>query len=170
VEQSREKDVVPIPTTIVPVTRTHDEKFKTHSWIKRTVKRILGISMDTRMERIIEYNDWVRDYFKSKGLVVLDLEAPLRISPSNRFLRDDLTKGDGLHLNSKAYKILDGIVIHPWPEKSRIPRLDNNLFVWHKRDVKFHSLSPRSLVPHTLQPFPAPVGLMPYVLSDFPGL
>lgn len=111
ISKCQEKGVFPIPTTVVPVTRSHDDKFKTHNPLKRAIKWILGISMKTRMERIIEYNDWIKDYAKQKGLIFLDLEAPLRISTTDRFLRDDLTKGDGLHLNPEAYRFLDGIII-----------------------------------------------------------
>jgi len=120
IAKCQEKGVVPIPTTVVPVTLSHDEKFKTHNPIKRVIKRILGVDMRTRMERIIEYNDWIKQYSKEKGLVVLDLENPLRISPTDRFLRNDLTKGDGLHLNAEAYRLLDGIVI-PTLEKIKFP-------------------------------------------------
>jgi len=120
IAQCQEKGIVPIPTTVVPVTRSHDDKFKTHNPLKRAVKWILGISMKTRIEQIIEYNDWIKDYAKQKGLIFLDLEAPLRISTTDRFLRDDLTKGDGLHLNAEAYKLLDCIVI-PTLEKIKFP-------------------------------------------------
>jgi len=44
-------------------------------------------------------------------LTVLDLEGALRINDSDRRLRPDLTSGDGLHLNKKAYSIIDNIVV-----------------------------------------------------------
>lgn len=110
IKQCQDRGVVPIPTTVAPVTRSHDERFKTYNPFKRIVKRILGISMKTRMQRIIEYNDWVQDYSKEQGLTLLDLEAPLRISETERRLRNSLTKGDGLHLNAEAYRLLDNIV------------------------------------------------------------
>jgi hypothetical protein len=103
--------IVPIPTTIVPVTPAHDERFKTHNFVKRIIKRILGISMATRMERIIEYNDWIKEYSAKRELVMLDLELPLRESEERRYLKSDYTKGDGLHLNQKAYAILDTTVL-----------------------------------------------------------
>ena len=106
----RENRVVPIPATVCPVTRQRDERFKTKNPLKQLIKTIRGISMQTCMERIREYNDWVKAYANEKDLVVLDLETPLRSGDPGRYLKDDLTKGDGLHLNAKAYHILDGIV------------------------------------------------------------
>lgn len=118
IEKCQQNGVFPIPATIVPVTRSHDERFKTHSPVKRIIKRILGISMMTRMQRIVEYNDWVKTYSNEKGLVVLDLETPIRIGHTERYLRGDLTKGDGLHLNDEAYAILDSVVI---PTLDKVP-------------------------------------------------
>jgi hypothetical protein len=120
IERCHVEKAVPIPSTIAPVTRRHDERFKTHNPVKRGIKRVLGITMKTRMERIVEYNDWLRQYSQEKGLVALDLEAPLRIGPTEPYLRDDLTKGDGLHLNAKAYEILDRMVM-PTLERIRFP-------------------------------------------------
>jgi hypothetical protein len=117
IDQCQRVGVIPIPATVTPVTHSLDEKFKTKNPAKRLVKRVLGISMKTKMEAIIEYNDWVKAYSKEKGLIVLDLETPLRTSSDGRFLREDLTKGDGLHLNAEAYRLLDGIVI-PTLEKA----------------------------------------------------
>jgi len=121
VNRCQATNIVPIPTTIAPVTPSNDERFKTHNPVKRIIKRMLGISMMTRIERIIEYNDWVKAFSKEKNLIVLDLETPLRIDDGNRFLRDDLTKGDGLHLNAEGYRILDSIVI-PTLDRVRFPK------------------------------------------------
>jgi lysophospholipase L1-like esterase len=60
---------------------------------------------------ILEYNDWIIMYCKNSGLCVLDLEQAVRYSAKNRYLREDLAKIDGLHINRKAYKILDKIVL-----------------------------------------------------------
>ena len=99
--------MVPIPTTVVPVIR--DESFKTR--IKDIIKRLIGRpTSDARLTGILAYNDWVKSYAQKEGLVVLDLEAPLRVSNSDRSLRKDLHSGDGLHLNAKAYALLDPIV------------------------------------------------------------
>jgi lysophospholipase L1-like esterase len=59
----------------------------------------------------VEYNDWIKEYADKKELPLLDLEKALRTKDSNRFLRDELTKGDGLHLNEDAYRLLDDTLI-----------------------------------------------------------
>jgi hypothetical protein len=105
-----EKEVVPIPTTVCPITRTRDERFITKNPVKRIIKTLRGINMHTCMDRIREYNDWIKSYAEKNKLVVLDLENPLIVNKKDRYLRDDLTNGDGLHLNSKAYGLIDKIV------------------------------------------------------------
>ena len=77
---------------------------------REVIKTLRGISMQTCMDRMREYNDWIKSYADENNLVVLDLEVPLRSEDPGRYLRDDLTKGDGLHLNANAYQILDNIV------------------------------------------------------------
>jgi hypothetical protein len=79
----------PIICTIVPVTKTH------------------SLERKGRLEGIIEYNTWVRDYAKEKNIPVIDLEAVLRISDREKALKDEYTNGDGLHLNKNAYDVLD---------------------------------------------------------------
>jgi hypothetical protein len=103
----RKHRIIPIPATVAPVTPEHDDRFKTHNPLKIIVKRILGISMMTRIERICEYNDWIAAYAETEGLPLLDLEGALRRSDTDRFLREELTSGDGLHLNNLAYQRLD---------------------------------------------------------------
>jgi hypothetical protein len=79
--------------TVVPVTKERAEK------------------EPTKMESIRDYNDWIRRYAQKENLKLLDLETALRTDPSSRFLKDDLTEGDGLHLNGKAYAILDDFLV-----------------------------------------------------------
>ena len=64
-----------------------------------------------RFDAILDYNDWIRKHCGDNGLVVLDLESAVRCSETDRHLRTDLHSGDGLHLNKKAYDILDRIVL-----------------------------------------------------------
>lgn len=64
-----------------------------------------------QIEAILEYNDWVRDLAKKENIALLDLEAALRNNDRDRFLQEELTSGDGLHLNKKAYDILDGLLL-----------------------------------------------------------
>ena len=85
-------DIQPILATTVPVTR------------KRS-------GMDQgKTDALRGYNDWIRNYAKDLRLPLLDLEAALRTDPVERYLRDDLTSGDGSHLNAKAYEILDKLL------------------------------------------------------------
>lgn len=110
IDQSREAGVILVPATIAPVTIKHDRAFETTNPLKRYVKNLLGIPMKTRMDRISEYNDWLKDYSDREGIVYLDLETPLLISKTDRFLKDSFST-DGLHLNREAYQILDMILI-----------------------------------------------------------
>ncbi len=108
IKQCREAKVIPIPTTVVPVIRPDSLKIK----VKELIKRILGRpTSETQIKEILRYNDWIKSYARKEGLTVLDLETPLHISDMDRSLRLDLHSGDGLHLNEKAYALLDRIVI-----------------------------------------------------------
>lgn len=93
VQAAQEKKRKVILATVVPVTE------------KRAA------SAPGKMEGIREFNDWIRHFTREKGLILLDLEAALRTDPKHRFLRDDLTSGDGSHLNRKAYDILDPLML-----------------------------------------------------------
>lgn len=93
VAQCKAAGIKPIVTTVVPITA-------------ELSKRIQG-----KLEAIIAYNNWVKEYTRENGMDFLDLEAPLRISDTNRALRPDLTIGDGSHLNKKAYDILDNFLL-----------------------------------------------------------
>jgi len=78
--------------TVAPVTETRAAK------------------QEGKIESIRAFNDWVRQYARDEGITVLDLEAALRTDPEKRYLKDDLTSGDGTHLNQKAYVILDALL------------------------------------------------------------
>jgi hypothetical protein len=112
IKECRKAGVIPIPTTVVPVVSSKNKSVKDQ--LKDFIKTILGIPTTGKAEQlegIFQYNDWVREYAGQEGLTVLDLEAPLRTSQDDRSLRVDLHSGDGMHLNAKAYEILDRIVI-----------------------------------------------------------
>lgn len=64
-----------------------------------------------KQEGVREFNDWLRIYAKAENIPLMDLEAALRADDQQRYLRDDLTSGDGSHLNAAAYKILDGVLV-----------------------------------------------------------
>ena len=75
--------------TVAPVTETRASK------------------QEGKIESILAFNDWIRRYANEQNITLLDLEAALRKDPETRFLKDELTSGDGTHLNRKAYDILD---------------------------------------------------------------
>jgi hypothetical protein len=93
VAQCKVAGIQPVLATVVSVTNEHSQR------------------KPGRLEGILEYNDWARSYTREAGINCFDLEAALRISENNRKLRQDLTIGDGLHLNAKAYSILDKLVL-----------------------------------------------------------
>lgn len=112
INDCKEMDVIPIPVTVVPVTRLHSFKLILIDIIKGRNPFLMGNPFCHRRNRaILEYNDWIREYCGKSGLSFLDLEAAVRYSEKNRFLREDLAHIDGLHVGSKAYKLLDQIVI-----------------------------------------------------------
>jgi hypothetical protein len=93
VQEIREKNIIAMLATVVPVTRER-------------AQRAPG-----KQEGIREFNDWLRAYAQQQGLPILDLERALRADNKERYLRDELTSGDGSHLNHKAYDILDKLLI-----------------------------------------------------------
>ena len=119
IEECQRKDVIPIPATVVPVTRLHSFKQFMIDIVKgRNPLRYGSPFSNKRNEALLEYNDWIRIYCKKCGLSVLDLEAAVRYSEENRYLREDLARLDGVHINKSAYKILDQIVIPTLEEVS----------------------------------------------------
>ena len=92
VARIKQAQIQVILATVVPVTR------------ERASKRA------GQTEAIWQFNDWIRAYAKTEGLILLDLESSLRQSPEHRYLREDFTSGDGQHLNIKAYHILDRLL------------------------------------------------------------
>jgi hypothetical protein len=60
-----------------------------------------------KIEGIRAYNDWVHEFAQRERIPVLDLEAAMATQDGRRFLRDEWTSGDGLHLNAQAYQALD---------------------------------------------------------------
>lgn len=112
IEECQANDIIPIPTTVVPVTRLHPfKKFLIDIMKRRNPFKYGNPFQSKRNKSILEYNDWIRFYCKENGLVFLDLEATTRYSKQNRYLREDFSKIDGLHLNKKAYRYLDNMVI-----------------------------------------------------------
>lgn len=85
----RSHDITPILATIVPVTKERDLK------------------EPKKLEAVLAYNDFIREYAANEKIAVLDLEEAARITETDRHLRDDFAAPDGLHLVRKAY--LEGL-------------------------------------------------------------
>ena len=112
VAECRKHSVIPIPATVVPVTRLHSFKKVMIDIVKlRNPAKYGNPWRYRRNEAILSYNDWLRDYCRSEGLSCLDLESAVRNQGRNRFLRGSLARMDGLHLNKKGYRILDRVLI-----------------------------------------------------------
>lgn len=113
IRECRKRGVVPVPATVVPVTRLHAYKiFAGYPLLRGKNPLKYGWPWAQKRARSIwEYNDWVRRYAEMEGLVVLDLEAALRHSEKDRYLRGDLARVDGLHLKPQAYRLLDRILL-----------------------------------------------------------
>ncbi len=102
----RDEEVIPVLATVVPVVRSFPLRVFLLSLLRGKWRYPKGT-----FEAVIEFNDWVKDYAEKEGLVVLDLEAALQTSSSDRHLNGRYARKDGLHINEKAYRELDGIVI-----------------------------------------------------------
>jgi len=105
------KGVMPILVSVAPV--RGPSFWKLQYW-KNLVKRIVypnKSTVEARLRELTAFNDWIRKYALEQNLQVLDLEKALRVSGTDRHLKVDLDGGDGLHLNQKAYSILDQIIL-----------------------------------------------------------
>lgn len=112
IEECQKENVVPIPATVLPVTRLHPYIAFIIDIVKGRNPLRLGLPFQNRRNKaILQYNDWIKKYGHEYGLTVLDLESSLIYNRENRYLREDCQSIDGLHLNKKAYQKLDQIVI-----------------------------------------------------------
>jgi hypothetical protein len=108
----KQEGVIPIPATVVPVTRLHAFKKILIDIIKgRGLFKEGNPFSHSRNAAILAYNDWIKSYAAANELMVLDMEAAVIYHRNNRFLREDFAKVDGLHLNAKAYESLDELVL-----------------------------------------------------------
>lgn len=94
VHMCREADIQTALATVVPITKDHSKE------------------KPGRLESILEFNQWIRDYTSQHDLFCLDLEKALQTSDSDGSLKDDLADTDGLHLNPKAYRLLDHYLLN----------------------------------------------------------
>jgi len=92
VQEVRDKNIKVVLATAVPVTKER------------------AAQEPGKQESVLAYNDWVRDYARKQGLVLLDLEASMRTDDKNRYLRDEFANEDGSHVNRRAYDVLDPLM------------------------------------------------------------
>lgn len=86
ISELRAKGIAPVLATVVPVTKQHDQ---THPG---------------RLESILAFNDDIRNYAEEEGISVLDLEKAVRVSASDRYLKNEYAQPDGNHLVKRAYE------------------------------------------------------------------
>jgi lysophospholipase L1-like esterase len=112
VKQIRQAEITPVLATVVPVTEKMTIWVKTKRFIKKHIlrKKVYPYYSNIRLEGIIDYNDWVKDYSEKNGIPVLNFEDGLHVSNSIRYLNPEYST-DGLHLNKKAYTQLDRITM-----------------------------------------------------------
>ena len=123
--ECRERGVVPMPTTVIPVTKLHAYKMFAYDILKlRNPFKFGSPFRQLRLKSILEYNDWLLAYCRENEVIVLDLEAAARRSEQKRSLRSDLARVDGLHLKPKAYLYLDQAV---WRALVRLDRKEAGL-------------------------------------------
>jgi hypothetical protein len=113
VAECRAAGVAPVLATVVPVTRTYPLRM----FVLELLHGRLRFPKETQ-RAILAYNDWIREYARTEGLPLLDLETAVRSSDANRHLKESYARKDGLHLNAKAYRELDRIAV---PALERIP-------------------------------------------------
>lgn len=96
----RAAGIQPVLVTVAPV--------EAPGLVQRTknlAKKMLGKPIWP--EQVAAFNDWLRVYAVEERLPLFDLEAVLRISPEQRFLRQEFGVGDYVHLNAAAYRKID---------------------------------------------------------------
>lgn len=101
VEQLRASGVQPILVTTAPVGKPTGYVAQA----KIMIKRLLG--KPTWLDSITAFNDWMREYGRTAGIRVFDIEALLRQDADERWLRPDYDSGDTVHLTEAAYRELD---------------------------------------------------------------
>jgi hypothetical protein len=106
VSMCRSADITPILATVVPVVKSYPLRVFVLSLLHGKF-----VWPSHTFDEIIVFNDWIRQYAMNEGLAVLDLESALRQNESNRHLKSKFTRRGGLHLNARAYRELDKIVI-----------------------------------------------------------
>ena len=111
VVECRGANIIPILCTVIPVTRLHSfTSIPRHILRGRHPFKDGNPFRQLRAEEVFKFNDWIRDHCRKSSLKFIDLEAAVRMSRENRYLRRDLARLDGLHLKADAYRLLDRMV------------------------------------------------------------
>lgn len=93
VKSLKQAGVEPVLVTVVPITSD------------------LAKTDPGRMQSINDFNNGLRDYSKKNNLRLLDLQKILKDNSKEMFLKAEYAVKDGLHLNAKAYKLLDVLLL-----------------------------------------------------------
>lgn len=88
----RKKQIIPILATVVPVTKKQDQQHL------------------NKFSSILAFNDAIRQFAENDDIIVLDLEKALRVSQSDRHLKNEYAQKDGTHLVAPAYERLDELI------------------------------------------------------------
>jgi hypothetical protein len=102
VEALRAAGVVPVVATVAPVAAPQGVVAHLKEFVKTWILR-----REDQNAAIARYNDRLRAYAAEQELLVLDLETALSAAGGQRCLDPAYDRGDGLHLNEKAYPKLD---------------------------------------------------------------
>ena len=101
VQEIRRVGVQPMLVTTAPVAEPTDLLGRAKALVKRALGR------PATQEGVVAFNDWLKEFARRERVPVFDLEAVLRRSASERWLRAEYDSGDRLHLNAKAYAAID---------------------------------------------------------------
>lgn len=105
INQIRAAKIDVMLATVAPVTKEREQKQK------------------GKIEGINKYNEWLRTYAQQEGIPLLDIAATLRSDAERGYLREGLTSGDGLHLNSQAYALLDNLLFETCLSNSNLEQV-----------------------------------------------
>jgi hypothetical protein len=103
-----EKKVIPILSTVIPVTRSHEIKKNLYYFIR-------GRSLDlfksnpfknSRLKSIMVYNEWLQIFTEENDIILLDLAKSL-IKNGKDYLNPSIAQIDGLHISKNGYEKLD---------------------------------------------------------------
>jgi len=101
VSELRQKGITPILATSVPPGEPDSMWFD----FKQFIKGLMG--KPKKIDSVVLYNNWLRQYATDNKIKLFDLEKILRISDKNRHMKAEYDRGDHTHVNKNAYKVMD---------------------------------------------------------------